>query len=311
MYPRKRFLIPLIFATLFFIYFYKNPEDIFYVQKLFGIAPCQKPITYKIEDLDSGFNLSKEEFIKNLKQAELVWEKSIGINLFEYNPEGKIKVSLIYDYRQETTNALKTIDKNISSSRREYERLKSEYLSLKNTYETKDREYDSLVLELNKDKINFEQKIKSWNQKGGAPENVYQELNIEKQELQNRITELNKINYELNGLISTINQKASNLNNLAKSLNLHVDTYNTVGQKTAKEFNEGIYEQKGIEQSIKIYQFENKTKLIRVLAHEFGHALNLDHINEKEAIMYELNTSNNMTPTQTELNQLKQICHVN
>jgi predicted Zn-dependent protease len=116
---------------------------------------------------------------------------------------------------------------------------------------------------------------------------------------------------ELNSLINKINETASTLNTMAKNLNITVDTYNAVGQNTPREFNEGIYEQNSLGQSITIYQFENKQKLIRVLAHEFGHAINLDHVPQKNAIMYELNTSNNMTATNEEISNLKKICHVN
>jgi chromosome segregation ATPase len=311
MYPRKRFVFPLIIAILITLYFYQNPDKFFYIQQIFGIAPCQKPLTYSIVQFDQKFNLSKEEFSDALNQAEKIWEKPLGINLFEYKPDGKIKVSLIYDYRQKTTETLSDINKQISSTKQEYENLKLSYNDLKNEYSTKNSSFNILSDELQKDKASFDAKIKSWNQKGGAPKEVFNQLNIEKQNLQKRIDVINQMSVELNSLINKINETASTLNTMAKNLNITVDTYNAVGQNTPREFNEGIYEQNSLGQSITIYQFENKQKLIRVLAHEFGHAINLDHVPQKNAIMYELNTSNNMTATSEELSNLKKICHVN
>jgi predicted Zn-dependent protease len=309
MYPRKRFLFPLVIAILIVLYFLKNPEKIFYVQQLFGIAPCQKPLTYKIQQFDPQFNISQENFLDALKQAENIWEAPLGINLFEYAPNGKIDVSLIYDYRQKTTQALSSINKQISSSKQEYDNLKRVYSDLKKEYEIKNNILNSLTTEFQKEKLAFDAKIKSWNTKGGAPKEIYNQLNLEKQTLQQKIDEINQKSAEINNLISKINETASNLNVMAKNLNITVDTYNTIGQNTPREFNEGIYESDSINQSIKIYQFENKQKLIRVLAHEFGHAIGLDHVPQKEAIMYELNTSNNMKAVSLEIINLKKICH--
>lgn len=310
MFPRKRFLIPLILITATSFYLYKNPDNIFYIQKLLGIAPCQKPITYKIEQLDANFGLSKEEFKNYLKKAEDIWEKSVGINLFEFSENGKVKVSLIYDYRQKTTDTLKGINETIENSKENYDSLKEKYLSLKTQYETKENTYQNLSESLNKEIAIFDQKIKSWNKKGGAPENVYKELMAEKNVIQNKIDNLNSLSLELSSISKTLSQTVSELNSIAKALNLQVDIYNDVGQTTGKEFNEGIYEQNATGKAIRIYQFENEIKLVRVLAHEFGHALQLDHTTDKNAIMYELNTSNNMKPVKEELTQLKQICKI-
>src|SRR3989338_684572 len=76
-------------------------------------APCEKPIPYELGTFDPKFNISKDYFLTALKDAEAIWEKSITKDLFAYTPEspreGILKINLIYDYRQQATDKLKSL----------------------------------------------------------------------------------------------------------------------------------------------------------------------------------------------------------
>ncbi len=88
--------------------------------------------------------------------------------------------------------------------------------------------------------------------------------------------------------------------------NINVLTYNTrFGE--AKEFNQGDY--RGNE--INIYQFSEIDELKLVLAHELGHALELDHVEKPESIMYYLMDKQNLAflqLTEEDKNALKIKC---
>jgi predicted Zn-dependent protease len=81
-----------------------------------------------------------------------------------------------------------------------------------------------------------------------------------------------------------------------------------VGNKLGDEFCEGNYLSKGGKQTITIYKYDSSNRLVRVIAHEFGHALGLNHNDNTEAIMYRLIQSDSTRLTPADVTALKTRC---
>src|SRR3989344_7833841 len=143
-------------------------------------VPGAEPIPYILGTFDTEFNISKSYFISALSEAEAIWEKPYGKNLFVYEPEdsGKrtLKVNLVYDYRQQATNKLKSLGIVVEDNKASYDSLKSKYTELKKEYESEKSAFNARVEAFNQRKKAYEAEVKSSNDKGGASPQEYKRL---------------------------------------------------------------------------------------------------------------------------------------
>ncbi|MFH1194002.1 MAG: matrixin family metalloprotease [bacterium] len=302
-----------IFAILLLLgvgYYYRT-DAIRLVQGFLNqFQPCGKPITYSIVNLDQRFNLTKTQLLADVARAEKIWEAPANKQLFEYSPTGNLKINLIYDYRQRATDALRKIGIVINNDKSTYDTLKAKYDSLAASYANEKAQINALVATYNADKSALEKDVAYWNKHGGAPKTEYDILQQREAVLNNQIAVINDGQKSLNALVDTINSASTVLNQLIATLNLSVKNYNTVGASTGEKFSEGEYISGAGETTINIYQFNDTNQLVRVLAHEFGHALELEHLNNPEAIMYYLNEGMNEKLTTGDLAALKKACRI-
>lgn len=293
----------------FIFYFHVTLENYFrYLQRVY--LPCRSPISYSIGTFDNRFGVSQTDFLSAMKDAEGIWEKSIGKDLFVYKTDGAMKVNLIYDDRQESTKELQKMGVVVKNDKASYEAIKSKYDSIVTQYNIAKSDFNARVSAFESRKSAYEARVDQNNKKGGADKSTYAELNAEREYLQNENVAIIDLQNKINTDVSNINALVPVLNQMVKNLNINVENYNTIGGSLGGEFDEGLYKADASGEEIDIYQFENRTKLVRVLAHELGHALGLGHNEDPKAIMYRLNNGINEKLTNTDLVALKSLCKI-
>lgn len=245
-------------------------------------SPCDTPIRYKIGSLDTRFNLSTQQFLVDIAQAGNIWSSSEDKNLFQYDPQnGNLIISLVFDSRQALTDQISGLDNQLQNE--------------KNSISPQLRQYNNLALDFQQKKVALNSQIRAWNNKGGAPPDVYDQLISQQSALQKEADQLNQMAQELNRSTDVYNTQVTQLNQTT-------NTFNSVLQIKPEE---GLYSSK--DNTITVYFSNNRTELVHTLAHEMGHALGFVHVPGNNSIMY-FQSNDSLTPSTEDIAQLGSVC---
>jgi hypothetical protein len=253
---------------------------VFYYQQT---SICRNPLSYDIDAFDSRFGISKDKFLLAVKEAEGIWENGTHKNLFSYEPGGKLKISLIFDERQEITFEANESEEQLEGSREAYDALLNQYKIKEATYSSNLALYESHVSSFDSRLNSYNRKVAEANSRGGAKPDEYKALEEERKYIETLQGQLDRERVALNAEASQLNHLGGQVNDMAGQLNINVDIHNErFGD--AREFDQGEY----VNKRINIYQFETIADLRLVLAHELGHSIGINHVENPKSIMYYL-----------------------
>ncbi|MEZ4194996.1 MAG: matrixin family metalloprotease [Candidatus Paceibacterota bacterium] len=291
---RSIFFITLITgAVVGTSYWYTRTADI-----------CPVPIYYSLGEVDERFAISLDELKTVATEAEAIWEGLTPQELFVYDEEAEFKINLIFDERQQLARTeddwrarLDQQEFNNQLKLEEVNRLSQRYSEREADYTTKRNEYESQLSKYN-------DKVDRYNGRGGAPADVFAELQDEQVALSKLATELSRQEQDLNNLANEINTLGEKVNQNITAYNQEVVEYNEMfGSRDI--FTQGDFGRK----RINIYKFDSKAELTKVLAHEFGHALGLPHVEGEGSVMYYLTTDTDyLSASETDWSALSNVC---
>ena len=268
-----------------------------------AVSPCVSPVGYKIGTFDSRFGISREQFIKEVSQSASVWSDVINKTLFYYDEHGPLTINLIYDKRQATTIDVNYLVLEIENAKRNAESIREAYEQEKNIY-SKDSE------QLTKDIDIFQMqnkaytaKVDTYNASGGAQKIEYDAMMMELAQLKQTAKSLDERKQAMQELALSINKKVVHYNEFVVYTNSLIKQSNALG---AKKFTEGRFTP--YTNTIDIYQYNDSIKLRRVLTHELGHVLGINHNKNAQSIMYSFNSATTTSLSKEDIHDLQSVC---
>ena len=278
----KKIVSLLIYVAIVVIIFVHAYPEKLNIDKLLHRSPCDTPISYNIGFIDKRFNITTDKLKTNIENAANIWNKAEAKQLFVFDPAGKLQINMIYDERQALTNQINNLEGQLQGGKQALQPQVDQYNMLLADFKIRAQKLNT--------QIDF------WNARGGAPPDEYNQLIQQQQDLQKEAD-------NLNSLAQKLNLQTNDYNNQIVNLNQKIETFNAELEKKPEE---GLYI--GGENRIEIYFNTNQKELEHTIAHELGHALELDHNNNQNSIMYPY-TTETLKPTPEDIVSLNTVCN--
>jgi alanyl-tRNA synthetase len=221
--------------------------------------------------------------------AARIWEFGTGRRRFYEAKNGQLKIRLIYTHRQDAVEAIKLLEaesklvlESVNEFNTEMDRLNRKI----DEYNKRMREHDEEVARHNAEVQQYQ------NQPGRKPA-FYQHLKRQGAILNDHAAELRS---ELNILEmkrKKMDAKRQNIGGEVSDFHKDQVSLEKILARMPDYERLGEYRQKGGERQINLYVVRNKKQLKLLLAHEFGHALGIGHVQQPGSLMYPRETLEN------------------
>ena len=262
------------------------PEAVPVLQEQTGgsAVPCAVPLPWRIVRVDESFGLSRAEARAALNQAARLWEEAVGPGLFSNEADGGLAVRFVYDDRQERTQERRRLVQDFDEAGASLEAQKVGLDERSERYDGMRMRHQGALRDLDQRVTSLNDSISYWNARGGASEDVISKLATLGRVLEAEREELTARGREIDELQQRLVVDSERLNREVEAHTREGEALQTTFPVTRVQsgtYREAVHTQDGevtaVTREIRIYRFDGLDDLVRLAAHELGHALGLGH----------------------------------
>lgn len=265
---------------------------------------CRAPMHWYVDKIDPRFGLSQRELITATLRATQMWNQAAGVEVFQLSETSQdaIKVSLIYDHRQQLQEYIAETDAKIARLGGQVKDLDAKLAQERTALTNAQEDLTAINARITRKVAQVDEMLEQHaNRRGQVARSVAEEIN----ELQSAAQQLvDKHNAQL----AEFNQRQASFNHDINMRNHIVEQQNTLASQRNQQVLEreaewqdlGLGTESGrhtiqvsssrrgvsvVDERITIYSVSNHLGLVTILAHELGHAIGINHVPGGASIM--------------------------
>jgi hypothetical protein len=246
-------------------------------------AVCPVPISYRLGEVDERFPISVNEARVVLTAAEAVWEDELLRDLFVYDESANFTINFIYDERQQMASTEEEWRIELDRQEAESQRILGEVRKMAAAVSAAQ---EAFMVERERYEIRltaYNNQVAAYNNVGGAPEDEFAALQAEQAQLAALLAKLVATEEDIRRRADEVNELGETGNQIIELYNRQVVQYNEI-YGNIEQYTQGDFQR----ERINVYKFSDTTELTKVIAHEFGHALGVGHVEGDGSLMYYL-----------------------